>query len=603
MTTTDGPRPQLRLYIGAILALACPLFLASFAAIAFDPPSEADGLAVLLFCLLSVVADLQPVAMDDGGGSEVSVANIFIVAVAVLFGWKYAVPMAAVSVGLSFGVARQPVMRTLFNTSMYALSALAAAFPVIALGPPATSDLARLTGYVLVGSVIHLMVNVALVAGAISISQAIPYRRVVVPGLRHGGAAWAIMALLAALAADLWVTDSWLLVLLAGPLFALVLYQRSALHSRVAMRDALTDNLTRLGNHRAYQAALREHIEESDRTGKPFSLCLLDVDNFKQVNDHLGHQAGDDALVVIAGLLAGVEHARAFRFGGDEFAAIFTLEEMATFREIERIQAALARQELAAGPITVSVGIASYPAHAGAVEELQRTADGALYWSKHHGKNRSCLYSPDFVRIHSPEEFARHLARTARLRATESLVRFVDARDPSTANHSQLVSSLCEAIGRQLDLDEETIEQLRLAGLLHDIGKIGLPEAILQAPRELTDVEFDSVKRHPEFGHSLLQDLDVEPIDEWVLRHHEHWDGSGYPGGLSGEDIPLGARIVHVADAFEAITASRPYSPALSETAALGELRMNAGTQFDPAVVEALEHYLRESPVLLEALA
>ena len=391
-------------------------------------------------------------------------------------------------------------------------------------------------------------------------------------------------------------------MLLAGPLFALILYQRSALRSRVAMRDALTDNLTRLGNHRSYQAALREHIEEADRTGKPFSLCLIDVDNFKQVNDHFGHQAGDEALLAIAELLPDTDEGHAFRFGGDEFAAIFRLDDVTTYQEIERIQEELALRDLPMGPITVSVGIACYPVHAGNAEELQRTADGALYWSKHHGKNRSCVYSPDFVRIHSAEEFERHLARTARLRAAESLVRFVDARDPSTANHSQVVSSLTEAIGRQLGLDEETVEQLRLAGLLHDIGKIGLPDAILHAPRQLTDVEFDSVRRHPEFGHSLLQDLDVEPIDEWVLRHHEHWDGSGYPHGLCGEEIPLGARIVHVADAFEAITASRPYREAMSETQALRELRANAGTQFDPEVVEALERHLRAADVLVEAL-
>ena len=602
MTKSDRLQPRLILYIGAVAAFAGPLLVASLTKIAVDPPSGARALAVTLFFLLSFVADLQPVAMDDSGGSEVSIANIFIVAVAVLFGWQYAVPVAALSAGLSFVLARQRIERTLFNTSMYALAGFAAAFPAILFGHGGTDGIDRLTGFVLAGSVVHLTLNVGLVAGAISIANNVPYRQIVVPGLRQGGVAWAIMALLAALAADLWTIHSWLLVLLAGPLFTLVLYQRSALKSRVAMRDALTDNLTRLGNHRAYQVALRELVEESDRAGMSFSLCLLDVDNFKLVNDRFGHSAGDEVLVEIAALLADSE-ARAFRFGGDEFALIFTLDELATYREVERMKQALALRDLAIGSITVSAGIASYPLHAGCADDLQRTADGALYWSKHHGKNRSCLYSPTLVRIHSPEEFERHTERAARIHAAASLVRFVDARDPPTASHSQLVSALSEAIGVQLGLDEDTIEQLRLAGLLHDIGKIVLPDAILRAPRHLTPMEFDSVKQHPQFGCSLLQDLDVEPIGDWVLRHHENWDGSGYPHGLRGEEIPLGARIIHVADAFEAITANRPYRAARDVTAALCELRAKAGTQFDPAVVGALDRYLNESTTLIEALA
>ena len=121
---------------------------------------------------------------------------------------------------------------------------------------------------------------------------------------------------------------------------------------------------------------------------------------------------------------------------------------------------------------------------------------------------------------------------------------------------------------------------------------LGLPDAILKAPRRLTEEEYAIVKRHPEFGHSLLDGLGIEPVEDWVLHHHEHWDGSGYPEGLAGEEIPLGARVILVADAFEAITADRPYRPAQSEEAALAELRDNAGSQFDPAVVQALEQHL-----------
>jgi diguanylate cyclase (GGDEF)-like protein len=596
--TICGLPTRLFVYIGSTVAVAAPLIAFSLLAVALDPPPVSTALAVVLFFGLTLAADLRPVPMDEHGKSEVSVASVFIVTSAIVFGWQYAVPLAALSIGTTYVVDRRPLMRTVFNVSMYALSAWGAALPVTLFGAVHGSDPARLTGYVLLGGAVHLALNVILIAGAISISQNVPYRKVAIPGLRQGGAAFTIMVFLAGLAANLWMMQSWLLVLLAGPLFTLTLYQRSALHSRIAARDARTDNLTGLGNHRAYQTELREHIAESGRTGRPFSLSLVDVDNFKHVNDVYGHPAGDEVLVLIGQLLGAADNAQAFRFGGDEFAVLFSLDEMSAYRELERIQRELALIDASpAGPVTISTGIASFPAHAGSAEDLQRTADGALYWAKQHGKNRSCLYSPSVVRIYSPDELERELERNARLRAAKNLVRFLDARHPSTANHSEVVSGLAEAIGLQLGVEAEMVDDLRLAGLLHDLGKIGLPDAILNAPRRLTAEEYEIVKRHPEFGHSLLDGLGIDPVEEWVLHHHEHWDGSGYPDGLAGDAIPLGARIILVADAFEAITANRPYRRAQSIDAALAELLDKAGTQFDPAVVEALARHITEQPV------
>ncbi len=591
-------------FVAATLLLALPIVTLSLKSIAVDPPSLSTALVVLLFLALALIADLSPVPMDESGKSEVSIASVFIVAAAILLGWRFAVPLAALSIGVTFAVIRRPLVHTLFNVSMYAISAFAAALPVMIFGPIHGVGSARLTGYVLLGGALHLAVNVILVAGAISISEQVPYRQVVTPGLRQGGGAFAITVFLTALAANLWVMEPWLLVLLAGPAFTLTLYQRSALHSRLAKRDALTDHLTGLGNHRAYQAALRERIGESERTGKPFSLCLVDIDNFKSVNDTYGHPVGDDVLVLIGEMLGSRDHAQAFRFGGDEFAVIFFRDEISAYRQLEALQTRLEHIEASpSGPVTISAGIASFPAHADNADELQRRADGALYWSKEHGKNRSCLYSPSVVRIYSREALERETERSARLRAAKNLVRFVDARDPLTANHSEMVSALAEGIGLQLGVEPEMVDHLRLAGLLHDLGKIGLPDAILKAPRPLTEEEYAVVKRHPEFGHSLLEGLGIEPVEEWVLRHHEHWDGSGYPNGLAGEDIPLGARIILVADAFEAITADRPYRPAQTQEAALAELRACAGSQFDPAVIEALELQLEGSRTGLEALA
>jgi diguanylate cyclase (GGDEF)-like protein len=594
--TICGLPPRLFGYIAAIAGVALPIVVVALTTLTLDAPSPRKALVALLFFALALIADLRPVPMDETGKSEVSISSVFIVTSAILFGWRYAAPLAALSIGITYVVARRPAIRTVFNSSMYAISACAAALPVMLFGPVHGSQPARLTGYVLLGGAVHLIVNVMLVAGAISLSQGAPYRKVVIPGLHQGGAAFAIMVFLGALAANLWVMESWLLVLLAGPLFTLTLYQRSALHSRIATRDARTDNLTGLGNHRAYQAGLRERISEAERTGRPFSLCLVDVDNFKHVNDVYGHPAGDDVLVLIGEMLGAAVGAEAFRFGGDEFAVLFSQDEMSAYRELERIQHELALVEASpAGPVTISVGIASFPVHADSADALQRTADGALYWSKQHGKNRSCLYSPSVVRIYSPDELERETERNARLRAAKNLVRFVDARDPSTATHSEVVSALAEAIGLELGVEAEMVDHLRLAGLLHDLGKIGLPDAILKAPRRLTDEEYAIVQRHPEFGHSLLDGMGIEPVEDWVLHHHEHWDGSGYPDGLAGEEIPLGARIILVADAFEAITADRPYRPAQSEDAAVAELRDKSGSQFDAAVVEALVRHLVKS--------
>ena len=329
----------------------------------------------------------------------------------------------------------------------------------------------------------------------------------------------------------------------------------------------------------------------------------MDVDDFKRINDTYGHQVGDDVLVALGEILGSARDGEAFRCGGDEFALLFAGDGTGAFERITDVQEAVAGLGLT--PVTISVGIASYPGQADDADGLQRMADGALYWSKHHGKNRSFVYSPKVVRIHSAKELEWETERMARLRAAKNIVRFVDAKDPSTANHSETVSALAAAIGAELGLDEATVDQLALGGLLHDIGKIGIPDSLLQAPRALTAIEFEAIQAHPALGYSLLEGLGIAPIDEWILHHHENWDGTGYPDKLAGEEIPLGARIIRVADAFEAMTANRPYREAQSIQYALHELRSNAGTQFDATAVVAVEACLaaglthdRRQPVL-----
>jgi len=585
---------RLFLFIGATVAVAAPLILLALGSIALDPPSVKTAGAVVLFFALALLADLRPMPMHEGGKSDVSVANIFTVTVAILFGWRFAVPLAALSIAITLVAGRRPLDRIAFNISMYAIGAWMASLPTTVFGHADHVGSGQLTAYMFAGTFLHMTCNVLLVSGPISIAQNAPYREVAFLGLRRNGFVFLMVAVLAALAANLWVEHEWLIALLAGPLFSLIGYQRSLINSRMAAKDARTDNLTGLGNHRAYQAALHDMILESDRSGKPFSLALVDVDDFKQVNDVYGHPAGDDSLMLLARLLDSIGAAEAFRFGGDEFALLVSLDEMSTYREMEELQQQLAKIDQPAGPTTISIGIATYPQHGQSADELQHVADSALYWSKRHGKNRSCLYSPSVVRIYSPGELGREAERSARLRAAENLVRFVDARSPFTARHSEIVSTLAGEIGVRLGLDEQMVDRLRYGGLLHDLGKVALTDAVLSAPRALTPEEWAMVQQHPEFGHALLDGVGIEPVDSWVLHHHERWDGKGYPHGLAGEAIPLGSRIIFVADAFEAITADRPYRPAQSVDAAIAELRTNAGTQFDPAVVAALERYLAD---------
>jgi diguanylate cyclase (GGDEF)-like protein len=585
-------------FIAVTAVAAVPLVGYAVQSMTQHPLGLSGWAGAALFALLALAADFRPVPLDLNG-NEVSLSFVFITAILLLFGWDVAVAVSVVSVVVPELTRGRPPLRAFFNGATYALAVGAAALPaaVIGLEPGAAEGPAQLTAGAFVCGAAYVLVNVLLVARAASLAQQTAYRPVFLQSLRQGSGAFAVMAFLAALAANLWALNPPLLALLAGPLFTLTLYQRTALRSRLALRDALTDNLTGLGNHRAYQVALHQRVDYAAREGASFSLCLIDVDEFKQINDTLGHTSGDEVLADVARLLGEVENAEAFRFGGDEFALLFDTDDRTALFAIEVVQRKLMTDGgVSHGPITISVGIASYPQHANDVQALQEVADGALYWVKRHGKNRSCIYSPSIVRIHSTADLEREAERSARIRAAQNLVKFLDAKDHSTANHSDVVATLAAEIGRELGLDDDTIAQLRLAGTLHDLGKVGVPDRLLEAPRALTNDEFEIIRRHPEFGHSLLDGLDLDPIDEWILSHHERWDGNGYPRGLTAHEIPLGARIIHVADAFEAMTADRPYARAKTREAALRELEVHAGTQFDPHVVAAFVDYLGREP-------
>jgi diguanylate cyclase (GGDEF)-like protein/putative nucleotidyltransferase with HDIG domain len=354
------------------------------------------------------------------------------------------------------------------------------------------------------------------------------------------------------------------------------------------MRLALTDPLTGLGNHRHFHERLERELIHAQNRRLPLTLCLVDVDDFKRVNDRFGHPAGDRILSQLATRLR--QSGEAFRLGGDEFALLLPgYDTEAAVTAATSVVDRIAGLELEqAGSVTVSAGLATSPQHAADRDELIRLADSALYWAKEYGKNRVRAFRPDVIELAELKRLASGPDRAARFRAAASLARAVDARDVYTGSHSQRVAELAARTARRLGLPEEDVELTRLAASLHDLGKLAVPEEILRKPGPLTDPERIVLERHPEIGFRMLESLGVDPVADWVLHHHERWDGSGYPDGLPGEQIPLGARIIFVADAYDAMISERVYRRRVTPSEAISELERCAGTQFDPAIVTAL---------------
>jgi diguanylate cyclase (GGDEF)-like protein len=385
----------------------------------------------------------------------------------------------------------------------------------------------------------------------------------------------------------LWERSPLFSAALIGPLLAIALYQRSTYRELRAMRLALTDPLTGLGNHRHFHERLQRELLDAEDRSRVLSLCLIDIDDFKLVNDRYGHPAGDRVLSQVAARLR--QGGEAFRLGGDEFALLLLGHDertaLAAANSVVDRVSALDLGDL--GSVTVSAGVSTFPYQGVRRDELIRLADNALYWAKEHGKNRVRVSRPDVVELAELKRLASGPDRAARYRAAASLAKAVDARDAYMGSHSERVGELAARIAIRLGEDQEQVELTRLAGSLHDLGKLAIPEEILRKPGPLTDGERLVLERHPQIGFRMLESLGVDPVADWVLHHHERWDGEGYPDGIPGEDIPLGARILFVADAYDAMTSDRVYRTRRSDADALVELERCAGTQFDPEIVAA----------------
>ncbi len=317
---------------------------------------------------------------------------------------------------------------------------------------------------------------------------------------------------------------------------------------RLSRGEALTDPLTGLGNRRALQRALDELIPAA-HADRPLVLAIFDLDGFKAYNDAFGHPAGDTLLIRLGANLEAFLHGRghAFRMGGDEFCALF--EAPAGLREAIVHGAAEALSEHGDGfTIDCSHGAVTLPVECDRAPEALRIADQRMYANKHAG-------------------------------------RLAGARRGGIVGETV---ALAAAAAATVGLDPEAVEDVRHAAELHDVGKVALPDAILGKPGPLTESEWEFVRRHPVIGERMILATPALRRAAGLVRaSHERWDGTGYPDALPGTAVPLGARVVAVADAYAAMTAERPWRPALSPEAAIAELRRGAGTQFDPMVVDA----------------
>jgi diguanylate cyclase (GGDEF)-like protein len=606
--------PRLLGFVLPVIAAGLPVAVGAASRAADSAPDAATLGGVTVFFALALMAELRPLALDSAGDRLVSFAFVFVVGSGLLFGWQWSVLIGATAIMAAMAPGRPGGLKLLFNGAAYAVAAALAGLPSLLVGAPiGEMGYPELTAIVAAAGGIFVLTNVTLVCVAIAFASEEPVLTVLREHVRQSGQAFSIMVFVVVQAVIFWNLSPFLVALVGAPLFALTLYQRSSLRGRVAEAAASTDGLTGVKNRRAYERDMVELLEQADRLEGELSLCLIDVDRFKQVNDRHGHPVGDAILTLLGELLEEIAPGRGYRLGGDEFALLFpsSVEEIAEVCREFHHRFAERQHALVPDRVTLSSGLASFPEHAEDAHALEKRADLALYQSKHNGKNRTSVYEPgaDVGDLAAEQQQVTRGRIDPRLATPVRLVTIVDGRAVSAAaeafgrtqalmpdelGHSRNVAHLVRALGQILGIQGDELELLCEAGLLHDLGKIGVPETILNKPGPLTPEEFDVVREHSRIGYELLAGLGLAPLDLWILHHHEHWNGSGYPDGLAGAEIPFGSRVILVADAFDAMTSDRSYRRAISIEGAMQELRGESGRQFDPIVVAALENHLAQ---------
>jgi diguanylate cyclase (GGDEF)-like protein/putative nucleotidyltransferase with HDIG domain len=359
-----------------------------------------------------------------------------------------------------------------------------------------------------------------------------------------------------------------------------------------------TDYLTSVYNHKYFFESFNNKVNEGY---KQISVMFCDIDKFKLTNDSYGHEVGDLILKETAKIIknqvkdAGI----VFRYGGEEFVVImcnYNSEE--ALIEAEKIRKIIAKNQVLQEyadyfPITISIGIASYPKHALDAEGLVKKSDTAMYYSKQSGRNQCNIYNNNMKVF--LKDGNKDINKELLMDSVLALAEAVDAKDDYTGKHSKMVSKYSILLAEKLEFTENEKNRLRIGALLHDCGKIGIPDDIIHKPKKLSYSEFAIIKNHTLLGHNIIKHItNDEEIINCVRSHHERWDGKGYPDGISGDSIHLFARIVCIADVYHAMTSDRPYRKALTQEEAIDEFIRGKGTQFDPKLVDAFVEIIKE---------
>ncbi|MCC6544553.1 MAG: diguanylate cyclase [Nitrospirae bacterium] len=402
--------------------------------------------------------------------------------------------------------------------------------------------------------------------------------------------------------------------------------------------QASTDGLTKLLNHRAFLEMYQQEVIRSQRTQKGFSLIMIDIDNFKSANDVHGHYQGDRILREVAQCLK--DNTRSIdtigRYGGDEYICLLPDAShdqgmLVADRILSKVRERFQDDSLG---VSISLGLSTLFYHTDDQNMLIQFADQAMYLAKYRGGNQvfsfDCTETRDlnlcnqklfetFIAVKALKRFdnSQHIVSALEeqlgkmfskdaspqslFEIVTSLSSALDARDHYTNGHSERAIDYAREIARAINMSQTDQEELVYLCLLHDIGKIGIPDHILNKPGKLTPEEFEIMKRHAEIGEKIISPLEMLRRLKPLIRHHqEFYDGSGYPDGLSGEAIPLACRILAVVDTFDAMTTDRPYRKALSIETAVAELQRCSGSQFDPGIVEVFIRILETEAVGLK---
>lgn len=573
----------------------------SGAALAFSSwPVAVDQLAA--FASLTLLATISQLFMVEAPNRHsYHTTPAFLIAAALLLPPVLLVPLVAAALLPEWARYRYPWYIQTFNIATYLVNALAA-WSVFALAAPGGLALSWTAAGATVGAgLAFALLNHTMVAFVLWFARGISPRNSGVASRESMETDLALIGVGVGIAV-FWTIEPLLIVLEVVPLF---LFHR-ALHVPQLKEDAYRDAKTGLLGARRFTEILNDELERAARSSHPLAVIMTDLDLFRNVNSTLGHLAGDEVLKAVAGVMTRTLRTTdaVGRFGGEEFVVLLrNTDAEGAARAAERVRAAVEGEAIkvtdSAEPVrvTMSLGVAAFPEPCRDVGDLVRLADVAVYRSKANGRNRVTLAAPEMEEESTPGHGYRTIVESPAVPA--------DARGATAGGNTLRTTALTLAVAREVGIEEGSPEwkAVELASVLHDIGQLALASSVHCGQGSPDDEEMEEIRMHPEAGWSMRRQIPaLLPAAEIVRAHHERYDGSGYPRGLAGEGIPLGARVFAVVDAFDGITSDRPHWAAQSEAAALEEVLRHSGTRFDPQVVDALFKVLgKEQPLRWKA--